>query len=92
MIFNDDDDIKITERPSSRGGIAFDIVFDGSSVPQEMPIGLKNKTQKVSNLTKDDLTAKLRAVDQRRKVNYNNLVDFIMFYHCRLWRKNAIKS
>jgi len=32
MILNDgDDDMKIIEWPSSRGGIAFDIVFDDRS-------------------------------------------------------------
>jgi len=70
-ICDDSDDVRnlnITERPSSRGGMAFDINFDDRSAPKRMPKGLQ-KRKKATNLTKEELQAKLDAAEQRRKVN-----------------------
>ena len=56
------------ERPSSRGGMAFDINFDDNNVGgKKMPRALQVKL-KTSNLTKEELQAKLDAAEQRRKV------------------------
>lgn len=65
--------LSIVERPSSRGGMAFDINFDdntngGGGGNKKMPKALQMK-MKTSNLTKEELQAKLDAADQRRKVH-----------------------
>jgi len=60
--------LSIVERPSSRGGLAFDINFgDNTGGTKKMPKGLQSK-MKTSNLTKEELQAKLDAAEQRRKV------------------------
>ena len=60
----------ITERPSSRGGMAFEIIFDDRCVfnCKKIPSSLQKK-QKGSNLTKELLQSKIDAAEQRRKVN-----------------------
>ena len=76
MILDDNDNVKnlnITERPSSRGGMAFDINFDEKNVPKKMPKGLQ-KRKKTSNLTKEELQAKLDAAEQRRKVKFSSVL------------------
>jgi len=95
MIPDDNDDVKnlnITERPSSRGGMAFDISFDDKNVSKRIPKGLQ-KRKKTSNLTKEELQAKLDAAEQRRKVNNLLFVQTIgMFiHHCRLGKKSVKK-
>ena len=59
--------LSIVERPSSRGGTAFDINFDdnigGNKMPKALPVKVK-----ASNFTREELQAKLDAADQRRKV------------------------
>ena len=61
--------LSIVERPSSRGGMAFDINFDDNNnggnrkMPKALQVKVKN-----TNFTKEELQAKLDAADQRRKV------------------------
>ena len=60
--------LSIIERPSSRGGMAFDINFDDNNGgTKKMPKALKVKL-KSANHTKEELQAKLDAAEQRRKV------------------------
>ena len=60
--------LSIIERPSSRGGLAFDINFgDDTSGTKKMPKALQMKV-KTANFTKEELQAKLDAAEQRRKV------------------------
>ena len=67
----EDDKVKlfsIVERPSSRGGLAFDVNFDDNNgVNKKMPKVLQKKV-KTTNITKEKLQAKLDAAEQRRKV------------------------
>ena len=72
----DNDDVKnlnITKRPSSRGGMAFDINFDEKNVSKNIPKGLKNK-QKTSNLMKESLQAQLDSAEQCKKVKLTCIV------------------
>ena len=59
--------LSIVERPSSRGGMAFDINFDDNNGSKKMPRALQVKL-KSANHTKEELQAKLDAAEQRRKV------------------------
>lgn len=60
--------LSIIERPSSRGGLAFDINFgDNTGDTKRMPKTLQMKV-KTTSLTKEELQAKLDAAEQRRKV------------------------
>ena len=59
--------LSIVERPSSRGGMAFDVNFDDNSGNKKMPKLLQKKVR-FTNLTKEELQAKLDAAEQRRKV------------------------
>jgi len=66
MIFEDDYDV-ITERPTSKGVMAFYVNFDSENVTKKMPSKLQVK--QASNLTKELLEARLDAAEQYRKVN-----------------------
>ena len=60
--------LSIVEKPSSRGGTAFDINFDDNNgenkkMPKALPVKVK-----ASNFTREELQAKLDAADQHRKV------------------------
>ena len=60
--------LSIVERPSSCGGMAFDINFDDNNGGnKKMPKVLQKKVR-FTNLTKEELQAKLDAAEQRRKV------------------------
>ena len=60
--------LSIVERPSSRGGMAFDINFDDNNGGnKKMPKALQMKL-KSANYTKEELQAKLDAAEKRRKV------------------------
>ena len=60
--------LSIVERPSSRGGMAFDINFgDNNGGTKKMPKTLQEK-MKTNSLTKEELQAKMDAAEQRRKV------------------------
>ena len=73
LSLEDDKDYKekllsIVEKPSSRGGTAFDINFDDNNGGnKKMPKALQVKV-KASNFTREELQAKLNAADQHRKV------------------------
>jgi len=66
MIY-DDDDVNITEKPPSRGGMAFYINFDDENIHKKIPSRLRIR-QTTSHLTKEQLQARLHAAELRRKV------------------------
>ena len=78
---HEDDKVKllsIVERPSSHGGMAFDINFDDNNNGGNKKMPKVQVKVKSTNYTREELQAKLDAADQRRKVqNYHPLINIV---------------
>ena len=76
----------VTERPQSRGGMAFDIMLcpETGNVkrrPQHLR-KLEKRKKKSTRRTKEEIDEKLKHADERRKVSQIGLINY---YFCNDW-------